>query len=680
MGKTGSLSRPRRFEDAEECVEWALSRVGKRVVLGTPLALGKPPHLLNAFYRRAAEDPSLELSIFTALTLTAPKGKSELERRLVGPLAERLFGGYPEIAYAEPLRRGTLPDNVRVHEFYFQPGSMMGSPAAQQSYMSSNYTHVVRDVLDAGINVLAQLVAVEPPGDGSGGAAGPGEERLSLSCNSDLTVDLLPHFRARERRGEPIALLAQVNRELPFMLGPADVPASAFHAVVDHPDLEFPLFGPPDGPIALADYGIAAHVSALVRDGGTLQLGIGSLGDAIVRLLQVRHGESATYHEILERLRIPERYGALVGAWGGTAPFEQGLYGATEMLVDGFLELYDSGILKRRAYPDLALQRRADAGEELSAAERASGRLAHACFFLGPRELYRRLREMPRAERELFEMTGISHVNELYDSPGTPEALKRAQRRDARFVNSCLMMTLLGAAVSDGLEDGRVISGVGGQYNFVAMAQALDDGRSILMLRSTRTAGGETTSNLVFSYGHATIPRHLRDIVVTEYGIADVRGKSDAEVIAALLEIADSRFQDELLAEAQKAGKIASGYQIPDRCQENTPERLAADLAPFRGPAGDRTGREGVLPELPYGTELTAEEIVLVKALGSLKEKVEARDLSLLPNWGELKKTLDVPAAARPYLERMALDRPDGLKETLLQRAVVLALADVGAI
>lgn len=57
------------------------------------------------------------------------------------------------------LRRDDLPDNIRVTEFYFQPGSLLDSALAQQHYVCSNYTHVVRDLLDAGINVLAQLVA-----------------------------------------------------------------------------------------------------------------------------------------------------------------------------------------------------------------------------------------------------------------------------------------------------------------------------------------------------------------------------------------------------------------------------------------------------------------------------------------------------------------------------------------
>ena len=88
-----------------------------------------------------------------------------------------------------------------------------------------------------------------------------------------------------------------------------------------------------------------------------------------------------------------------------------------------------------------------------------------------------------------------------------------------------MMVTALGAAVSDGLEDGRVVSGVGGQYNFVDMSNTLDNARSALMFRAVRDDAGKAASNVRWNYGHTTIPRHLRDLYVNEYGIADLRGK-----------------------------------------------------------------------------------------------------------------------------------------------------------
>ena len=112
----------------------------------------------------------------------------------------------------------------------------------------------------------------------------------------------------------------------------------------------------------------------------------------------------------------------------------------------------------------------------------------HAGFLLGPRSFYAALRALPESERRLFDMRGVGYINQLY---GDDLPLRVAQRSHARFVNTTMMLTTLGAAVSDGLADGRVVSGVGGQYNFVAMAHALPGARSVLCARSTRRKDGK---------------------------------------------------------------------------------------------------------------------------------------------------------------------------------------------
>src|SRR3954468_2905447 len=131
---------PQMFDDVGEIVEEALRRVGKRVVLALPLGIGKPNLIANEFLRRATADRGLDLTIFTALSLRKPVGGSDLERRFIGPLAARVFGNYPELEYLEAMRRGTMPPNVRVIEFFFEPGSLLGSAHAQVHYLSANYT------------------------------------------------------------------------------------------------------------------------------------------------------------------------------------------------------------------------------------------------------------------------------------------------------------------------------------------------------------------------------------------------------------------------------------------------------------------------------------------------------------------------------------------------------------
>jgi acyl-CoA hydrolase len=335
------------------------------------------------------------------------------------------------------------------------------------------------------------------------------------------------------------------------------------------------------------------------------------------------------------------------------------------MLVHGFVELYRCGVLKRRVHSDAAVQRRLNAGG--SDGEATGSHVAHACFFLGCQSFYDTLRRMERSEREQFCMTSIAFVNQLYGE----EELKRLQRKEARFVNTGLIVTLSGAVNSDALEDGRVLSGVGGQYNFVTMAHALDDGRSILVIRSTREEDGTLRSNIRGSCGSTTIPRHLRDIVVSEYGIADLRGRTDEEVATALVQIAGSRFQEELLQGAQRAGKVSKTYRVPDRFRDNRPERLEAILAPYRA--------RGLFQPFPFGTDLTREEVALSEALQRLKQII-ARKRVPLPRPRDLRHVATVPETARPYLERMGLDAPRTLKDRLLQRALVYALASADVI
>jgi len=205
-----------------------------------------------------------------------------------------------------------------------------------------------------------------------------------------------------------------------------------------------------------------------------------------------------------------------------------------------------------------------------------NGRYLRGAFYLGSKVFYDWLRNLDGDAFEGLSMTRVADINQLY---GGHEARDRVQRRDARFFNTCMMATARGAAVSDALESGQVVSGVGGQYNFVAMAHELEGGRSVLMLRSTRTHKGALESNVLWNYGHTTIPRHLRDIYVTEYGIADLRGKSDEDCVIAMLALADARFQDRLAAQAQATGKplldvarvaLLAAHRPAVRCREKT--------------------------------------------------------------------------------------------------------------
>ncbi|WP_237065069.1 acetyl-CoA hydrolase/transferase C-terminal domain-containing protein [Microbulbifer guangxiensis] len=721
----GSSTQPQRFDTAEACVEAVLEAVGKNIVLGVPLGIGKANHFVNALYARAAADPSISLTIFTALTLERPSGSSEIERRFIQPLLDRVYSETIDLAYTPARRKRMLPTNIQVCEFFLLTGAFLNNPAVQQDYMSANYTHVPRDLLDRGINVLAQMVSPAPTGD-----------RFSLSSNPDLTLPVLR--MAGELDDHDIVLVGECNPQLPYMPGDSELEAGKFDFLLEGDAFDTPLFAAPSPPVGFVEYGLAFHIAGLIRDGGTLQVGIGALGDAICHVLGLRQRDNTAYREILRDLTCTDTLQFRHRLPLEEEPFERGLYGASEMVPPGFLHLRRLGILSRAVYPDATLQQLIDdevitttVTEKTLLALQQAGRISspltpedtdflqrlgvvdpsyswrghrllspdgdeeefdlhselgrqrllgscagqklrggvwlHGGFYLGPAMMYQQLREMAPEELAGINMTAIDYINDLQDQ----RSLKVSQRREARFVNSAMMVTLNGAVVSDGLADSQVVSGVGGQYNFVAQAHELADGRSIIAVPSTRISGGETKSNIVWEFSHTTIPRHLRDIVVTEYGVADLRGKTDRDVMVSMLAICDSRFQSELLEKAKSAGKVEKDYDIPLEFTANTPDRLRA--------AFNDSDRLSLLPYYPLGTDFTDEEALLAIALKQLK--VSSRKW-----WKMLPLILAGRAAHREHsdstvhihrcLERMAFEETDTFEHRLEAYAVAGALKE----
>ena len=616
------IPMPKKFTDSDDIAEHIIRDVGTNLVVGLPLGLGKANHIANALYARAAADRTINLTFFTALTLEKPRPKGLLERRFIAPVIDRLFGGYPDLAYAGALHADALPPNISVIEFFFLAGKWLHAPYAQQHYISANYTHASSYLLARGLNVVTQLVAKRVV---------DGETRYSLSCNTDTTLDLL---RARAEGRAAFKVYAQVNSELPFMPGAGDLAADEFSGVLDSPETDFPLFAPPAEPVSDTKYAIGLHAATLVRDGGTLQIGIGQIGDALAQGLIVRHRDNAAV----------SRDHAAAFAWRKqlspqqAETFEKGLYGVSEMLTEAFIHLIEADIVKREV----------------------EGVALHGAFFLGPKSLYRALREMTPDRIARIQMMPVSFTNELYGD----EDAKRRARVDARFVNNAMMATLMGAAISDGLEDGQVVSGVGGQYNFVAQAFALQGARSLLTVESTRQAGAKVQSNIRWAYGHQTIPRHLRDVTITEYGVADLRGKSDADVIAAMLAVTDSRFQGELTRQARDAGKLPKNFEIPADKRENFPDRIKAALKPAR--------EAGLLPSFPFGSDFTGTEQRLIPALQVLQEA--QRSPLQLPGllWQGLTRPPD--AADDECLARLGLDKPATFSERAYRALVSAAL------
>ena len=152
---------------------------------------------------------------------------------------------------------------------------------------------------------------------------------------------------------------------------------------------------------------------------------------------------------------------------------------------------------------------------------------------------------------------------------------------------------------------------------------------------------------------------------MTEYGIADLRGKSDEQCIKAMLSVTDARFQEALCRQATDAGKLRRDFVIPPAWRANTPERLEAALGPFR----DR----GLFAPFPFGSDFTAEELRLIPALKKLQQIAASKaGFAAFALAAVIRREREGDAAA---LERMGLASTRGAREWLLRKLLVQALA-----
>lgn len=710
-----------RYDNYDIAARNILNYLGKTIVMGVPLGIGKPIGLLNAIYHAACIDSSVNLTIITGLTLARPTLHNDLEKRLVEPILDRLLKDYEDPLYEKAREAQQLPHNVKVIEFFLAPGVYLNNANAQQNYISSKYTSVIRDTLHRSINLFAQQVA---PSESN-------TTEFSLSSNSDLFRDVVVHLRHEIAHGKKIAIVAEINCNLPFMPNDGIVTTDDFTDVIDTKKYKS-LFAIPRDEISLQEHLIGFYSSLLVRDNGCLQIGIGKLSNAVANALIMRHQHNDAYQDLVKKLQVDEKFADVMCASGDILPFEKGLYASTEMFSDEYMQLMQANILTKRVYDHVELQKLLNAdfiteiisaefidrllehkliqakltesdiqflqkfgifkaevkyrdgfiilsdGEKIPAnfndvaaknkilsnclgTHLKHGKLVHAGFFLGTNDLYDYLRSLKPTELDQIDMTTVSRTNTLLWNP----ELALAQRQSARFINSAMMITLAGAAVSDGLANLQEYSGIGGQFDFVSMAQNIPHARSILNCRSTRKSGGKLQTNIVWDYTNISIPRYLRDIVVTEYGIADCRSKTDAEVIQTMLNITDSRFQDDLLKQAKKHQKVPQDYEIPAIFRNNYPTTLVPIMKELQA--------KGYFKPYPFGSDLTSEEETIKKALLYLKKQSKVgligQIILALVAFDNDKFT--------SILQRMKLDKPKSFKEFLYKKLLIRALKSI---
>jgi 4-hydroxybutyrate CoA-transferase len=191
----------------------------------------------------------------------------------------------------------------------------------------------------------------------------------------------------------------------------------------------------------------------------------------------------------------------------------------TEMFTDAIVDLVEAGVItgKRK--------------------ERNVGKIV-ASFMMGTQRLYDFVHDNPMVEMRAVDFTNDTHVIRSFSK--------------MTAINSAVEVDLTGQIVADSIGH-RMYSGVGGQMDFVRGASLAADGKAIIALPATTSNGGRSkiVSAIQEGAGVVTTRAHART-VVTEFGIAELWGRSLHERAAALIEIADPRFRDTLRAEARR--------------------------------------------------------------------------------------------------------------------------------
>jgi hypothetical protein len=285
--------------------------------------------------------------------------------------------------------------------------------------------------------------------------------------------------------------------------------------------------------------------------------------------------------------------------------------------------------------------------------------MLHGAFFLGPKSFYRALREMPAEQLARIQMMPVSFTNQLY---GDEEAKRRA-RVDARFVNTAMMATLMGGAISDGLENGQVVSGVGGQYNFVAQAFALQArGRSSRWKRRGRRAQDAFQHPLELRPPDhpAASARRVRHRIRRRRCQGKI-GRRDHRGDAA---VTDSRFQDELAKTPRMPARAAEELKFRAPSRELS-ERIAQALKPAR-----EAGLSAVIPvrHRLYWKSSTADPSL------QLLREAQRTPLRLPDCCGKDDTTARTPEHAMCLAAARAPDRPKTFASADIRALVFAAL------
>ena len=405
--------------------EEAVSKIqsGDRIVIGH--ACGEPSFLVETMVKHAEDYQNVEVVHMVAMG---------------------------ECAYAQP----GMESHFR-HNAIFVGGKTRDAINSGRGDFTPCFFFEVPKLFHTTMPIDVAMVTVTPPNE---------EGFVSLGVSVDYGYEAVKAAKV---------IIAQVNDQMPFTYGNL-IPVERINYFVEH---SAPIIELPPPKIGEVEKAIGENCASLIRDGDTLQLGIGAIPDAVLMFLKGKH--------------------------------DLGIH--SEMFSDGVVDLVDAGVITNK-------RKTCNNGKFV------------ANFLMGTKRLYDFVDHNPDVL-----MKPVDYVNH-------PAII--AQNDNLVSINSCVQVDLMGQISSESIGPMQ-ISGVGGQVDFIRGAALSNGGRSIIAMPSTASHG--TISRIVSQLdagGTVTTSRADVDYVVTEYGIAHLKGHTLQERGEALIKIAHPDFRDEL--------------------------------------------------------------------------------------------------------------------------------------
>jgi acyl-CoA hydrolase/RimJ/RimL family protein N-acetyltransferase len=424
--------RRRSYDEKKTSLGEALSliKTGDHIFIGS--ACGEPQFLVNGLVEKASHLADNEI------------------------LHVHTLGVAP---YAKPI----YSDRFRLNAFFVGVNTRSAVAEGRADYTPMFLSELPKLIAKGMIPIDVALIQVTPPDEHG-------------FCSLGVSVEI-----TKTASGKAKLVIAQVNREMPRVLGDSFVHMNDVDVIVEHDE---PILETPHSEQDIVSGRIAKHVADLVEDESTLQIGIGSVPDSVLDSL----GDKK----------------------------DLGIH--TELLTEGVVDLVEDGIVT------------------CSKKTINRGKIV-ASFAMGTRRLYDFIDNNPMVE--------------FYESDYVNDPVVISQHEKMVAINQALEVDLTGQVCSDSLGY-RFYSGLGGQADFIRGANMSKGGKAITVLPSTAKKGKVTRIKPLLSKGAGVVlTRGDVNYVVTEYGVAALKGKAIKERALSLINVAFPKFRNELLAWAK---------------------------------------------------------------------------------------------------------------------------------